>query len=218
MEAWLSSGMFSLLACSSRAMERKLLSSDFGGVGFQSSHGTSVLGGTGTWAFMCVIKDSVDSCSHVHPCAFWHLGNNCSEEYRVLVLQLCRTASSVITCVSAKGQLLFICFIIFNWRIIVSQCCIGFCCTPPRDQSCHIHTPSLLSLPFPSHPPLQVITECQAGLPVLYNSFPLVINIYFTRESVCISAAFSVRHTLSFPCCVCKSILYVCMSPFLLCK
>ena len=33
--------------------------------------------------------------------------------------------------------------------------------------------PSLLSLPFPAMPPLCVVTEYQAGHPVLYSSFPL---------------------------------------------
>ena len=38
----------------------------------------------------------------------------------------------------------------------------------------------------PLIPPLQVITECQAGLPVLYSNFPLAI--YFAHDSVYINA------------------------------
>ena len=51
---------------------------------------------------------------------------------------------------------------------------------------------SLLSLrpllPSPTLDP-QVITECQAGLPVLYSSFPLVI--YFTHRSLYMSMLLS---------------------------
>ena len=47
-----------------------------------------------------------------------------------------------------------------------------------------------LGLPsHPSTPPLQVITECWAELPVLYSSFPL--GICFIRDSVCASMLLS---------------------------
>ena len=49
-------------------------------------------------------------------------------------------------------------------------------------QNIHISLPSWASLP-PPIPLLQVITECQAGLPVLYNTFSLAIH--FTNESIC---------------------------------
>ena len=47
----------------------------------------------------------------------------------------------------------------------------------------HISPPSWASLPLPtaSHLP-QVITECQAGLPILYNNFSPAIH--FTHDSV----------------------------------
>ena len=45
----------------------------------------------------------------------------------------------------------------------------------------YTHPPYSVSLP-PPIPPLQEVTELHAGLPVLYNGFPLVI--YFTHDSV----------------------------------
>ena len=45
-----------------------------------------------------------------------------------------------------------------------------------------IYILSLLSPPFSSHPIPLCHSECEAGLPVLYSSFPLAI--YFTHDSV----------------------------------
>ena len=57
----------------------------------------------------------------------------------------------------------------------------------------HIHMcayiSSLLSLPPTPHPALLVITECQAGLLVLYSSFPPVLC--FTHGSVYMSVILS---------------------------
>ena len=70
--------------------------------------------------------------------------------------------------------------------------------------------PSILTFPstFPI-PPLQVITEHQAELPV-YSSF--LLAIYFAHGSVSMSMLLSKFVPLSLPCCVHKSILYICVS------
>ena len=65
---------------------------------------------------------------------------------------------------------------IFNWRIIVLQCCFGFCHTTTWISHKYTYIPSLLNLP--PTPPLWVVTEHQAALPVLYQNFPLAS--YFT--------------------------------------
>ena len=60
-------------------------------------------------------------------------------------------------------------------------------------------------------PPLCVITEHRAKLPVLSSSFPLAI--YLTHGSVLhVSATFLVHPILLFSCCVCMCVLYVCIS------
>ena len=77
----------------------------------------------------------------------------------------------------------------------------------------HISPPSSTFLPSPISL-LQVITEHQAEPLVLYNNFPLVI--YFTHDGAYMSMRLSQFITLSFPCCVYKSVLYFCISiPFL---
>ena len=50
--------------------------------------------------------------------------------------------------------------------------------------------------------PIQVVAELQAGLPVLYSSFPLAS--YFTHDIVYMSMlpTFSICPTISWPCCV----------------
>ena len=79
---------------------------------------------------------------------------------------------------------------IFNWRIIASQCYIGFCCTTMWVSYKHIHIPSLWSLP-PSPP------SCPLGHPQSTElSFPLAI--YFTHGSV--NAALSIRPILETSC------------------
>ena len=72
------------------------------------------------------------------------------------------------------------------------------------------YIPSLLDLP-PTHsliPPLQVIPEPRAELPVLYGSFPL--DTHFTHSGV--YASVLIHPTLPFPPpCDYMSILYVCI-------
>ena len=93
---------------------------------------------------------------------------------------------------------------IFNWRIIALECCVGFYHTTVRiSQKCvcvYIYIPFLSSLPPTSAPipPIKVIKEHRAELPVLYSSFPLAI--YFTHGSVMhVNPTLSNRPSLSFP-------------------
>ena len=71
----------------------------------------------------------------------------------------------------------FIFLIYFNWRIIASQCCVGFCHTSIWMSHRYTYIPSLLNLllTFLSTPPRQVITGHQAEVPALYGNFTLAI-------------------------------------------
>ena len=64
------------------------------------------------------------------------------------------------------------------------------------------------SNPYPSHP--SRLSEHWGELPVSHCNFPLAS--YLTHGNVCLSATVSMRPTLSFPDCVHKSAVYVCIS------
>ena len=82
--------------------------------------------------------------------------------------------------------------IFLNWGIIALQCGGGLWCTSMQIHHNFIHIykfyiyiyththPYLLSLPH-SHSSLEVVTELQAGRPVFYSSFQIVI--YFKTVS-----------------------------------
>ena len=87
-------------------------------------------------------------------------------------------------------------FLIGGWKIAL-QFCVGFCHTIMQISHTHTHThiyiyihthihmyPFLLSPPFLPAPtsPLWVITEHQAGFPVLFSSFPFSV----LHRTVCI--------------------------------
>ena len=61
------------------------------------------------------------------------------------------------------------------WSTVALHCCVSFCCTAQWLSYTNTHI-SPLSLEPPSHPtpipPLEVISEHRAGLPVLYSNFP----------------------------------------------
>ena len=78
------------------------------------------------------------------------------------------------------------------WTIIAVQCC------PTGISYKYTHIPSLLSLPPRSIPPLWVVTEHQAELPLVYRSFPLAS--YFIH-GICLpgNAALPVHSTLPSP-------------------
>ena len=83
------------------------------------------------------------------------------------------------------------------------QCCVCFCCTTTQISHNYVY-PLPLELPTP-----QGITEPHAALLVLHSSFSPAI--YFTHDSVyCQSYFLYSSHSLS-PC-VCKSVLYICIS------
>ena len=84
------------------------------------------------------------------------------------------------------GPMLIQFFFFFWWKIAL-QFCVGFCHTTMQISHNYTYIPSLLGLPPQPHPTLstpappypQVITECQAGLPVC-----LATSYYFTPHSV----------------------------------
>ena len=57
---------------------------------------------------------------------------------------------------------------IFNWRITALRCCVGLCLTAAETSHIHVYLPSL-----PPHH--SSWSRCQAGLAVLYSSFPPAI-------------------------------------------
>ena len=104
--------------------------------------------------------------------------------------------------------------IIFNWRIIALQCCVGFCCTAIQISHNYIYISSLLSLlPLSNPSPLgyhRVPSWAPFVTQQLRSSSPLYTIVYKDN------ATFSIHSTLFFLHCVHKSILSA--SPFPLCK
>ena len=76
-------------------------------------------------------------------------------------------------------------FLFFFWRIIASQCYVGFYYTMKWINCMYTYIPSFLDLPPNPPPHPQAISEHRAELPVLYSSFPLAVS--FTHGSVYMS-------------------------------
>ena len=101
---------------------------------------------------------------------------------------------------------------IFNWRLIALQCCAGFCLQQPESAvSLHI-SPSLWSL-FPTTPPSQPSGSSQGTelSSLRYAAASPQLPISHTAAYICHSIL-SICPTCPFPHCVCRSILYVCIS------
>ena len=81
--------------------------------------------------------------------------------------------------------------LIFNWRIIALECCVGFCHTSTRISHRHTYVPSLCSLPPTSQPipPLQVVPEPRFEFPRSYSKSPLAVG--FTDGNVHVSTVLS---------------------------
>ena len=106
---------------------------------------------------------------------------------------------------------LFLLFI-FNWRIVALQCCVGFCHTATWSSHKYTYICSFLSLPLTPAPisPLWVITEL-GWAPCIIRQLPTNC-LFYTWQSIHVKATLSIRPTHSFPYCVHKSVLYVCIS------
>ena len=65
----------------------------------------------------------------------------------------------------------------FNWKIIILQCCISFCCAKTRTSHVYAYIPSLVSLTSTLPDPIRLghhrDLSAIAKLPVLYSSFLL---------------------------------------------
>ena len=106
----------------------------------------------------------------------------------------------------------FLKFIIFNWRIIALQYCIGFCYIPHESViGIHMSPPSWTSLPpsTPSYPSiLSQITDL-SSLSHIANSHWLAILHMVAYVSILLPPLVPPSPS---PHCVHKSILYVCVS------
>ena len=99
--------------------------------------------------------------------------------------------------------------LLFSWRKIAVQCCVGICQTTTQLSYNCTYIPTLFNLPSLPHLTPLGYQERQAELLVL-------CNIYLTHDSAYMSVPLSQFITLSFPCCAYESVLYSCISiPFL---
>ena len=104
----------------------------------------------------------------------------------------------------------------FNWRIIALQCCVGFCNTIQQHESAisiHISPPSCTSPPsLPLHPTALGCHRALGWAPCVIQQLPPAF--YFTYVNVYVSMLLSICPTLSFSCCIHKSVLYLHISLF----
>ena len=90
-----------------------------------------------------------------------------------------------------ERKIIYIFLIIFNWRIIALQCCVGLCHTSAWISHRHAYDSPLWNLPLTSHPipPLWTVTEHQVELSASFSKFPPVI--YFIYGGICVSMRLS---------------------------
>ena len=112
--------------------------------------------------------------------------------------------------ISFKG-IVFKNLFILNWRMIALQWCVGVCHTSTWISHRYTYVPSLLSLPSISHPlPSRLSASTRLELPTPYSKF--LLAVYFTHGDAYVSMLLSIQPALSFPHCVHKSVVYVCVS------
>ena len=114
-----------------------------------------------------------------------------------------------------KYILFFFFEFIFSRRIIVLQCCVGFCHMTSWISHKFVCVYILTYIPFllnlPPTPTSQYHHRAPGWAPcVTQQSFPLAI--YFTQGHYSFNTTLSFQPTLSFPHCVHKSIRYICIS------
>ena len=126
----------------------------------------------------------------------WHMGFFAPGHVRSS-----RTRNRTLSPALADGCFFFFFFLIFNWKVIALQCCVGPCHTST-------YVPSLLL------PTLQVVTEHWLQIPLSNGKFPLAI--YFMYGTACVSVLVSVHPTLSFPSTVSTSLFSVMSSRWIL--
>ena len=117
-------------------------------------------------------------------------------------------------------------FLLFisNWRIIALQCCVGFffffftstpvgfCCIPVWISYKYTYIPSLLGLPTAHpHPTLPGHHRAPSWASCDVQRLPTSC-LFYTWQHIYVNATLSICPTLSFPCCVHKSILYIFIS------
>ena len=71
--------------------------------------------------------------------------------------------------------------------------------------------PLPLKAPLPPHPSSRVVTEHQRWAPCITQQTPTG-SLFYIWQCVCSNANLSNRPALSFPCCVQKCVVYVCVS------
>ena len=101
---------------------------------------------------------------------------------------------------------------ICNWRMIAAQYCVAFCPALAWISHRYTYVPSLWRLPPASRlaPRLWAVTERWVELPASHSVCTLAV--YSTYGDTGFSVTLSIHPTLSFPHCVHKCVLYVCVS------